>query len=342
MRRGTWGFILAVAVLAGVLVPSSAAKTHPSLTLVWTVEPASAVHDTLITGAAYDTTASNVAVAVKYGGSIVASAAGVVTLTPSSGTFSNTSAPIVNGVAQFTLLTGSTVADGLTLTARAYGVTAATVPTATSAPFDISLTGEPCGGSCSDLDTPLGGGAQVTSSATGTFTFLAVSPARIPDSVTQPGAGCAFYHSVIDGGGFHETDGRIGASGTLSFTYAIPTSAILEDPFIGDGQRFVPLCAGGAWVDASGTAHPCYDATDPGNPGPWLGRALDPNTHNFNGSDSLAVCDHATGLYWGILGSFQDKEIDPTKNPTVTGWSSDDTSRLFFVSVPPPYDWEMG
>jgi hypothetical protein len=211
---------------------------------------------------------------------------------------------------------------------------------ATSTQFNISLTGEACKGNCPQFSTLLKHNVLVQSSATGAFTFLALSPFTIPTSVTTaPDGGCANYVSVGQDA-FQETDGRSGTTGTLNFIFGIPQAAIKNDPNIGNGQKFIPICAGSAHVDAQGNVIKC---TAQGVPyGPWTGEALDPTTHNFTGVPRDAVCDPATGLYWGILGSFQDSAIDPATNPIVTNWKSDTTYRYFYMNVPYPWDWSMG
>jgi len=339
LRRGELLLIAGVAVLAVVLVPSGAARTSSSLTLVWTVEPASAVHDRLITGTPYVDNKSGlyVSVAAENGGGIQRNASGTVTLTPSSGAFTQTglTASFTNGVAQFTGLMGSTIGNGFTLQATSPGYA-----NATSTPFNISLTGEACKGNCPKFSTLLDHGVQVQSSATGTFTFLALSPYGIPGNVTLDGGGCAGYVPVANAA-FQETDGRTGTSNALNFIFGIPQAAIKSDPNIGNGNPFIPICAGSAHVDAQGTVIPCT-ATGALAYGPWIGEALDQTTHNFAGFSQPAVCDQATGLYWGILGSYQDPTIDPATSPIVTNWKSDNTYRFFYVNVPSYWDWSMG
>jgi hypothetical protein len=74
-----------------------------------------------------------------------------------------------------------------------------------------------------------------------------------------------------------------------------------------------------------------------------MGKKIDPTTGNFiDGAYTRAVCDTTSGLWWGILASFQDYNsgvIDPSNTPNVTGWNSDTTYRWFDISVPSPWDW---
>jgi hypothetical protein len=82
--------------------------------------------------------------------------------------------------------------------------------------------------------------------------------------------------------------------------------------------------------------------------GPWKGRAID-ETGKFTGATAYAQCDPTTHLWWGILGSFQDYSgadpIDPSANPTVTGWGSatigPTSYRYFNIRVPSPWDWKL-
>ena len=95
-------------------------------------------------------------------------------------------------------------------------------------------------------------------------------------------------------------------------------------------------------VDSSGNVHRCDDGH---NHAAWVGKALNANG-DFNGNLKTAVCDSGalnTGLFWGILGSFQDKKvINPNTNPTITSWESVGQFRNFSVRVPFPWDWKMG
>ena len=186
----------------------------------------------------------------------------------------------------------------------------------------------------------------MTSSATGrSFTFLAVVPTSIPTNITSAGGGCAFYKAV--GGAFEAIDGRSTNTGELSFSYYLKKTDIDKLYGSNEGQQFVPLCAGAAWVDSNGDVKRC-DAE--GAPAPWVGKGLS-SDGRFDGSLKLAVCDGGTGGTGlsGILGSFQDYNhpanglvINPAVSPTVTGWDSTGNFRFFNVRVPAPWDWKMG
>ena len=236
---------------------------------------------------------------------------------------------------------------------KTYTLTASGLGTQdTSGQFDI-IYGVPCTTSgCPSFTTSLGS-SQVTSSATGSsFTFLAVVPSSIPTKITSAGGGCAFYKPV--GGAFEAIDGRSTSTGELRFTYYLNKTDIAKLYGSNQGQQFVPLCAGAAWVDGNGDVKRC-DAD--GAPLPWVGKGLSPDPvtgvpGRFDGSLKRAVCDggqDGTGLFWGILGSFQDYNhpanglvIDPAMSPTVTGWDSTGNFRFFNVRVPAPWDWKMG
>jgi hypothetical protein len=286
---------------------------------------------------------------------------GTVTLTKTAGTFSPpggaftyTSPTFVNGVATFTDLQSTGTGSGFKLRASSAGFQ----NSPDSGEFLIA-SGEPCTTSGCPPFTTMLGPSQVTSSGTGnTFTFLAVLPSSIPGSVIDPTsalAGCRYYMPA--GGAFQAIDGRTSASGTLFFTYFLSKSAL--DKLYGStsGQQFVPLCAGAAWVDGSGNVKKC---TDLGAPAAWVGKELIPDpvtgVGKFDGHLRRAVCDPPTGLFWGILASFQDYNhtdtvnsygeagltVDPTRDPTVTGWGSGGSFRNFNVQVPSPLDWKMG
>jgi hypothetical protein len=241
-------------------------------------------------------------------------------------TFADLSIGLGNGLSSTDLPTS------FALTASGVGTTA------TSDAFSVALTGEACTTSgCPSFTTQLGNGTVLQSSATGSvFTFLSTNTDSIPPEVTQAGHGCANFVS-LGAGAVEENDGRTGPGGTLLFTYAIPTALVQAAP--DNGQPHNPICAGSAPLDLV-TGQPVR-CDSPAAVGPWLGDALDPITHTFNGAQAYAVCE-PDGLYWGILGSFQDKAIDPGANPTVTGWKSDTNFRYYDISVPFPWDIHFG
>jgi hypothetical protein len=92
-----------------------------------------------------------------------------------------------------------------------------------------------------------------------------------------------------------------------------------------------------------GVAYRCDDSAVSGVS--WVDDVLD-SKGAFTGAQSTSVCDPSDGFSWGILGSFQDKSIDPTTNPTVTSWGSttigSTTYRYFDITVPANWDWRSG
>lgn len=317
--------------------------------LEWVTQPATTTKDTRITGAPFDANAARVAVRAVDGDGNPISASGTATLAKVAGTFTSTgdftgttASFDQNGLATFGDLMSTATGSGFRLQASADGF----LPTPASSPaFGITLSGQACVGSgCPTFSTTLGGNSSVDAGATGgSFTFLGIGPASIPSSVTSAGGGCAYYTPA--GNAFEAFDGRTNDQGTLQFTYYLAKKDIEKLYGNSSGQQFVPLCAGAAWVDDQGAVRTCTDANAPD---PWKGKRL--NTEGkFDGTTRDAFCDEGTGLFWGILGSFQDYTnsnpayvIDPTVNPTVTGWGSTTSSRYFTISVPAPWDWKMG
>lgn len=321
--------------------------------LVWDTQPASAKVNTVITGTPADPTGPSVRVkAVDSNGNLLPSATGTVTLNKSAGTFDTagaafggTTATLNGGYATFSGFTSSSTGTGFTVYASSPGY----VSSPNSSPaFDIYANGTACtlGLDCALPGVVLDSKTNVDTVATGgAFTFLTITPASVPLSVTQPGGGCAYFQSV-GAAGFLQGGGRISNTGDLLFTYYVNKNQIQKRYGSNNGQQFIPLCAGAAKVDAAGNVIPC---TAQGVPyGPWRGKELSADG-KFDGNVIDAVCDPATGLYWSVLGSFQDytnsdpsKEIDPALSPTVTGWDSNSTQRFFYMRVPSPWDWRVG
>src|SRR5204862_482394 len=133
------------------------------------------------------------------------------------------------------------------------------------------------------------------------FTFLTVTPYSVPLNVTQ-GGGCANFQSA-GASGFVQSGSRTSSTGDLLFTYYVNKSQITKRYGTNNGQQFIPLCAGAAKVDAAGNVMPC---TAQGAPyAPWRGKELGADG-KFDGNVIDAVCDVATGMYWSVMGSFQD------------------------------------
>jgi hypothetical protein len=319
--------------------------------LVWDTQPKSAFVNKIITGTQSDPSGSPVAVkAVDGDGNTVSSASGTVTLTNTAGTFTSsggfagTQAGLVNGVATFSSLTSSATGTDLKLSGSSPGF----VSTPDSGVFDIFIAGTSCtlGEDCSLPGVALDPKTKVDSTALGgAFTFLSITPISVPAGVTAPGGGCANFQSV-GAAGFLQSGDRISDTGDLLFTYYVDKKQIQKRYGDNNGQQFIPLCAGAARVDAAGNVIRC---TAQGVPyAPWRGKELS-SDGKFDGNVMDAVCDPATGLYWSVMGSFQDytnsdpaKRIDPNLNPTVTGWDSDTLHRFFNMRVPTPWDWRVG
>jgi hypothetical protein len=312
--------------------------------LVWGTQPTNAVVGHLITGTPGDQSGPQVTVrAVDGDGNTLTGATGTVTLTKTAGTFTSaggftgTQANLANGVATFSSLTSSATGTGLKLSGSSPGF----ISTPDSGSFDVLFAGTSCtlGADCLLPGIALDTKTTVDSTATGgAFTFLAVSPASVPAGVTAPGGGCAFFQST-GAAGFVQSGARISDTGDLLFTYYVNKNQIQKRYGNNQGQQFIPLCAGAARVDAEGNVIPC---TAQGVPyAPWTGEELSADG-KFTGNLKDAVCDVATGLYFSVMGSFQDHRIDPNLNPTVTGWDSNSTQRFFSMRVPSPWDWRVG
>ncbi len=324
-----------------------------SCKLVWDTQPKTAKVNTVITGTVGDPSGPSVDVkAVDGDGNLLTSATGTVTLNKSAGTFTTTggafsgkSASLVNGVATFSGFTSNDTGSGF----KVYGSSPGYVSTLDSTPaFDIYSDGTACtlGLDCSLPGVVLDSKTNVDTTATGgAFTFLSVTPYSVPLNVTLPGGGCANFQSA-GASGFVQSGTRISSTGDLLFTYYVNKNQITKRYGNNNGQQFIPLCAGAAKVDAAGNVMPC---TGQGAPyGPWRGKELSTDG-KFDGNAIDAVCDPATGMYWSVMGSFQDysnpdpgKAINPALNPTVTGWDSNATQRFFYMRVPSPWDWRVG
>lgn len=321
--------------------------------LVWDTQPKTAKVNTTITGTAGDPSGPSVDVkAVDGDGNPLPSAAGTVTLNKSAGTFTTgtgafggTTASLVGGVATFSGFTSNDTGAGF----RVYASSPGFVSTPDSSPtFDIYSDGTSCtlGIDCVLPGVVLDSKTNVDSTATGgAFTFLTITPYSVPAGVTQAGGGCANFQSA-GAAGFLQSGARISSTGDLLFAYYVNKNQIQKRYGNNNGQQFIPLCAGAAKVDAAGNVIPCSAQGVPY--GPWRGKELNAGG-NFSGNVIDAVCDVATGMYWSVMGSFQDytnpdpsKRIDPALNPTVRGWDSNATQRFFNLRVPSPWDWRVG
>lgn len=313
--------------------------------LDWGNEPASAVKQTTITSAPYDTGGASVTVrAVDGDGNTLTTVNGLsVTLNlvgslagcPSSTGFANTTATLTDGVATFDALTATNAAYDCKLVGSATGYTS----TPASDPFSIAIDAATCSGStgCELNGLFIDPKTQVdASTSNGSFQFLAIGPQTIPASVIGDGGGCANFEP-IGAAVFDAADG--GGTGTKTFRYFVDKSLIPKQYQSTSGQQFLPICAGGAKVVA-GEITKCTDADDPTG---WIGKVLD-NQGKFTPAFTAAKCDPDTGLWWGILPSFQDVNSGqvPSDNPIVAGWGSSTNARYFDISVPSPWDWRAG
>lgn len=220
------------------------------------------------------------------------------------------------------------------------------VATDTSDPFDVYLTIPDCStGNCSfnqiqtDGNTVVGG-----TTSGGTFTFFAVASFDGP-SASSLCAGFKSVYAKVGGGGVLQSDTQTASNGQVvgstTFVYSVPMSLIQARYGKNTGQQVIPICAGAQRaqvVDGQVVPVPC--STDvPG----WTSKVLDANGQ-YTGALAPARCDPTTGLYWGILPSFQDKGV-PAGNPLITGWSSGNINgtnyRSFTVYVPAPWDYKM-
>jgi hypothetical protein len=316
-----------------------------SCKLVWVTQPANAVVNTVITGTAGDPSGPSVSVqAVDANNVPLTTATGTVTLTKtagsftSSGGFSGTQANLVNGVASFSGF--KSTATGTSLMVQASSPGYVSTPLNEGGPFTITSTGASCVGLDPCLLDSNFGNSPVNAAATGgAFTFLGLNASTVPGSVVAPGGGCQYFVSV-GAGPFEAVDNRTGA-GELRFTYNIPTKLIQKSP--NNGQPFIPLCAGAKRL-VNNQPVDCNPNAQPGDPdGPWLGKALNPDG-TFNGSLRYAVCGEG-GFWWAVMGSFQNP-IDPSLNPTITGWGGttigNTSYRQLFLRVPNGWDWRVG
>ncbi len=358
---------------------ASLASCSNGCLLKWTVQPSNAVKNHVITGTAFSAEtgapASSVQVTVVDNtGATITNARGTVSLAKNAGAFdslpcssflSNASVSLSHGVATFGTLKAGCSGELFTLTATS----SAGYTSADSGSFSIFQTYVPCSGgnpNCnSTLDLGGTGDAGLTTSTSGSFTFLALAGGTL----TLPGTGssgkviCQYWQGALTNG-FREVDQGDG-SGTKLFTYYVSQSVLKARYGKNTGQQFVPMCAGGAKVDSSGNVVYC---TTPGSQDGWWGESLNPDG-TISGILEQAICGD-DGLWWGFMPSFQDVnntnfgalDTPPpdgfswSTNPIVTGWGSctagttcpagvgtaGSTYRFFNISIPSPWDWGGG
>ena len=255
-----------------------------------------------------------------------------------SGGFTGTQANLVNGVATFSGFTSTAPGSALMVQASSPGYVS--TPLNEGGPFNITSSGANCAGLDPCLVDSNFGNSPVNAAATGgAFTFLGLNASSVPASVLAPGGGCQYFVSV-GAGAFEAVDNRT-AAGELRFTYNVPTKLIQKSP--NNGQPFIPLCAGAKRL-VNNQPVDCNPSAQPGDAdGPWLGRGLNPDG-TFDGSLRYAVCGEG-GYWWAVMGSFQ-QPIDPSLNPTITGWGGitigNVSYRQLFLRVPTGWDWRVG
>jgi hypothetical protein len=365
-------------LLVGSAHGASLASCSNGCLLKWTVEPSNAVKNHVITGTAFsaETGAPALSVqvtAVDNTGSTITNARGTVSLTKNAGTFdslpcssflSNASASLSHGVATFSNLSAGCSGNLFTLTASSSGYTSAD-----SGTFSIFQTYVACTTDNPNCNSTLNlggtGNAGLTTSTSGSFTFLALAGGTL----TLPGTGssgkviCQYWSGPLTNG-FREVDQGSG-SGTKLFTYYVSQSVLKARYGKNTGQQFVPMCAGGAKVDSSGNVVYC---TTPGSTDGWWGESLN-SDGSISGILQQAICGE-DGLWWGFMPSFQDVNntnfgglntpppdgFSWSTNPIVTGWgsctagstcptgvgTSGTTYRFFNISIPSPWDWGGG
>ena len=201
---------------------------------------------------------------------------------------------------------------------------------------------------CPSFTTSLGS-SQVTSSATGKLVHLPRGrPLRRFRPRSRPPVADAPSISRSAAPSRRSTGGQR-TPASSRFTYYLNKTDIDKLYGSNQGQQFVPLCAGAAWVDGNGDVQRC-DAD--GVPDPWVGKGLS-SDGRFDGSLKRAVCDagRRDRSLLGILGSLSRTTttlptasvIDPAMSPTVTGWDLTGNFSLFDVcSARTDWDWKMG
>jgi hypothetical protein len=369
--------ISVLVLLVGSAHGASLASCSNGCKLVFTVQPSNAVAGDLITDTAFSGQTHAVGNAVQVTaedstGATITNARGTVSLAKNAGAFDNActsflsgaSASLSHGVATFGSLSAACSGKLFTLTASLTGYTSGV-----SGTFSIFQSYVPCNTgnpNCnSTLDLGGAGDSGLTTSTSGSFTFLALAGG----AVTLPGTGtsgaviCQYWKGPLTNG-FREVDQGSG-SGTKLFTYYVNQAQIKARYGKNTGQQFVPFCAGGAKVDSSGNVVYC---TTPGSQDGWWGESLNADG-SISGTLQQAICGD-DGLWWGFMPSFQDVNnqnfaglntgppsgFSWSTNPIVTGWGSctagstcpagvgsgGATYRFFNVSIPSPWDWGGG
>jgi hypothetical protein len=263
-----------------------------------------------------------------------------------TGQLANGSSKPTDGVAKFTNLTVDQTNIGYTLTASYKSAT-----TATSAPFSVFLTTNQCNGACSINQFNVDPNTTTQVQGNGSFSFLGVATVN-PGATGMPPPGCTNYAADVANGAPAPAvvaDMRTAVGGTLTVTYGISKTLLQKLFGSTSGSQFVPICVGARRIALVGNQVVAVNCNDSLNGQPqtaWLGKTLDNNGKFVQGSVSPAQCDSTLGdpgygYWWGIIGSFQDAtssnpalEIDPSINPTVTGWSSGSTYRFFTIQFP--------
>jgi len=261
------------------------------------------------------------------------------------------SSVLKNGVDTFTKLTVTQTDLGYTLTAS-YGNG---VTTATSAPFSVYLTKTACGGACSISQFNVDKNTTAQVQGNGSFAFLGVATVDFTASGTLMPDGCQTLAQDYPSGSAPApvvvADMRTALGGSLDVTYGV-SKALLQKLFgSNSGSQFIPICVGARRIALDEhnqvVAVPCDQPINGQPQTPWVGKKLDGSGRFDQTLVSPAICDSnfdanrnpldpGAGYWWAIIGSFQDAtnsnpalEIDPSVNPTVTGWTSGTTYRFF-------------
>jgi hypothetical protein len=383
LRQSTYGLPLigVLLLLAGSAHGASLASCSNGCLLKWTVQPSNAVVNDVITDTAFSaksgaTSKSVQVTVVDNTDATITNARGTVSLAKNAGTFdtppcasflSGATASLDHGVATFGSLSAGCSGKLFTLTATS----SAGYTSAVSGSFSIFQTYVPCNAgnpNCqSTLDLGGSGDAGLTTSTSGSFTFLALAGGTL----SLPGTGssgaviCRYWLGSLTNG-FREVDQSGGSGTTKLFTYYVSQSLLKARYGKNTGQQFVPMCAGGARVDLSG--HVVYCTTPGSTDGGWWGESLNPDG-SISGILKQAICGD-DGLWWGFMPSFQDfnntnfgapntappPDFSWSTNPVITGWSSctagstcpagvgtpGATYRSFNISIPSPWDWGGG
>jgi hypothetical protein len=214
---------------------------------------------------------------------------------------------------------------------------------ATSSAFELDLAGVSCAGksSCDSGSVQVGNSVISGDTQSGNFVYLGLDRLQfssLPAGCQTLGAGIGTPMVVLEQ--------RTSASGELSVTYGVAKALITKRFGNNKGQQFIPICIGAQRIaldSSSGktVSVPCDQPYAGHAQTPWIGKKLDASGNFNQTANAPAVCDPASGYFFGIVGSFQDYTnskksliIDPSWNPTVTSWTTDAVYRYFTIRFP--------